>query len=283
MATVAENFYRTLIARMRDAYGNAYIAPDDDQEEAWATFHRATLDVYQWADVIGAARMRWRATKAKLVVPELRDRLWRPSDGLSIAKLVQANPWLHRHAVTMSPIVQEQARITAEVERTYKREWTKATSKPTVAATVPAHRLVMAYRMTVSQIADTAEQVELAQPEIGMHFPFAEYFSRGDKRVRRTHAQMHGTVCFKRGEGLAVLRRCMTPAGYNCRCGWTHRTWADAYSRGWATAPHHARFEVKWSNSGAKRNYESGAFPDKDFQYDKFVAGIPDDSMVAAE
>lgn len=283
MATVAENFYRTLIARMRDAYGNAYVVTEDEQEEAWSVFHRSVLDVYQWADVIGAARMRWRANKAKLVVPELADRMWRPSDGLSLAKLVQANPWLQRHTSVMTPVVQEQARITAEVERVYKQEWKKATSLQAQSGPtpVPAHRLVMAYRMTVSQIADNAEQVELAQPEVGMHFPFAEYFSRGDKRVRRTHAQMHGTVCFKRGEGLAVLRRCMTPAGYNCRCFWQHRTWDDAYGRGWATSPQHPRFEVKWSNSGAKRNYDAGAFPDKDFQYDKFVAGLPD--TVAAE
>jgi hypothetical protein len=124
-----------------------------------------------------------------------------------------------------------------------------------------------------STMRNHAEQVELAKPEIGAQFPFAQYVTMRDERVRDRKDYRHRPF-----EGLVAARswsgwpKCRPPNGHNCRCGVRYVTRIEAKARGWLDKQGNPTFTVKWPSAQAKRYFESGEFPDKGFHGPKFWA-----------
>lgn len=56
---------------------------------------------------------------------------------------------------------------------------------------------------------------QMNSPAVVEAFPFWEYVSAGDARVRANHAALSGSVFAKSDEGA---RRLIPPCGFNCRC-----------------------------------------------------------------
>ena len=126
------------------------------------------------------------------------------------------------------------------------------------------HRLEMFYRQGVKETATNAEQRQLDDPNISDRYPFVEYVTKDDVRVRPTHALMHGFIASRWDEeGVAMLRIVSPPGGYNCRCVLKLCTVAESRRRGWLSANFVPFFGFKWPNRQAEFNFNHGLFPDK--------------------
>ena len=123
-------------------------------------------------------------------------------------------------------------------------------------------------------VTQTSQQIELSNPEIGIQFPFAEYRSREDARVRPTHAAMDGFVAVRSWEGWEKAR---PKNGYNCRCLLRFYARFEAIRKGWMTEKGILAFRTRWPQpislpaKDAKFrnpivNWENGWFPDPGWQ-----------------
>jgi len=125
------------------------------------------------------------------------------------------------------------------------------------------------YFTRMSEISATVEQMQLAVPDVGASFPFAQFVTRRDQRVRNTHRAMDGLIALRTWSGWTKIR---PPCGWRCRCYLIMRTRRDAIRAGWMTSDGKPQFAVSWPNEGARLNYERGIFPDKGFHGPKYVA-----------
>lgn len=213
----------------------------------------AAAEMLTWVNISAAGRLRWKAVREPVKVPSLR-----------IAQLEDVNPWLKSHMLSTDPLVRRRAVWLAQAERTYL-ESVKLTNPEKA---VPDFRAERIRRDTVGEIANVSEQVQLSVPEIGDQFPFAVYHTRDDRRVRPTHAAMDGFIAARSWRGWEKVR---PKCGYNCRCYLVFVSWHEAVKRGWIKNDK-LQFETKWPNSAAKRNFNMGVFPDKNWQGPKYWA-----------
>jgi len=77
---------------------------------------------------------------------------------------------------------------------------------------------------------EQAQRLEAARPGT----IFGRLMTVGDKRVRHTHAEMHGII---RPIGDPYWRTHWTPNGFNCRCTVQIVTLADLRRYGWSVTP----------------------------------------------
>jgi hypothetical protein len=217
-------------------------------------------DMLQWANVTAAARMR---RQAGLPVKTPKSK--------TLQAVIEANPFLEAHLEATDPLVRQRTLWVAESEGQYLEAVAAATRAVRVGKKPPSPlwRAERIRRDQVGEITNVAEQVQLSVPEIGGQFPFAEYHTRDDARVRPTHALMNNFVALRTWAGWKKIRpRC----GYNCRCYVIFVSLFEAKRNGWIGKDGKVKFEVKWPNSKSKWNYEHGLFPDKGWGEGKFWA-----------
>ncbi len=171
----------------------------------------------------------------------------------------------------MSPLREQQLRLLRELEQWYAAEKVKVQSHggQRNGDVLDAEQLDNIYHAKRQEIAQVCEQVELIAPGIGRAFPYAEYTTRADARVRPTHAAMHGFVALRSWPGWRIIR---PGNGWGCRCGLVFRTKRQAIQRGWMAADGTPLFEVRWPNAESKANFDAGRFPDEGWHGPKFVA-----------
>lgn len=110
-------------------------------------------------------------------------------------------------------------------------------------------------RDQASRIATATEEEWLKIPAVGRAFPYAEYHSREDKRVRPTHATMAGFVARRTNP---VWNWVLPSTGYNCRCYRILRTIRESIARGWMSKDGKPLFAISWPNEAARANYQRG-------------------------
>jgi len=257
----AEKHFLTLANRYRVRYlglVERFLA-GEPTDRAWIRYGVSLLDIARWSDIGGASRMRLEALGERLHVP----------DRMTVGAMTEANPWMSEHILRSNPIIEWRVKQMLQAERFWLHQNKERLQNDPDAEPLPAWRAELAYRNMTKDIKSTAEEIQLSQPEVGEHFPFTEYVTRNDRRVRDTHRQMNGTVWLRSWEHAG---RCRPPAGHRCRCVSVYRTWQQAIARGWASAPKAPRFEVRWSSGTARNNFLHGLFPDPGFQKTEYTA-----------
>jgi len=272
--TPSEQWYRELLRRLTGVYEDAVditVSTEGNVTTPWNDFRDAVAGIFKWADVVQAAKLRWRGRRQKIEVPGVDRKDFDPlQHELSIEDVLSSNEWAQTHAQATWPLIEQQATIVAQIEQEFAEKRAAAIRNDPEA--IPLYRLEMLYRNTIGEVLNVSEQVELSTPEINDAFPYSEYKSRDDFRVRSTHRAMHGFIALREGEGLRVLEIVRPKNGYNCRCYLVHRAWFEAVDRGWAKAIGKPKWELKWPNSAARHNFENGLFPDPGWDRKKFVA-----------
>lgn len=253
------DWYRGFMDRMRNAYFDLVnrIFEDKPTKLAWRRFERETEETMKAVDFTASAAMRRAANDSRVRVPDPED---------SIHQTIHKNRlWYSGHAEISHPYIADVVDRVTQVEKEYyarRADVVKGTD-------IPNNRLTLMYRNTLGQVKATAEQIELSDPDISQAFPYVEYFTRDDSRVRPTHALMHGLIAFRTWEGLSVIR---PKNGYNCRCFLIYRSWPHALRKGWAEERGVPKWTVKWPSTKARLAFENGEFPDPGWGEPKFVA-----------
>jgi SPP1 gp7 family putative phage head morphogenesis protein len=264
--TPAEATYRVQTTRLRRAYATALQAERSggDTTPAWRAFAQQMKLVLQWVDVTKASALRARATGKKLSVPQLLDPGYVQGEKpLNLDQLVAANPWLRTHGALTEDRIDQLVEFISGKERQYGQTWVQSKRAKRDNQLIPMHRLEMFYRQAVKETATNSEQHELDDPEISDRYPFVFYHTKDDRRVRPTHALMHGFLaCRWREDGVAIMRIISPPAGYNCRCEWRMVTVSEAKGKGWMGKGGVPLFAYKWPNRQAQWNFDHGTFPD---------------------
>ncbi len=264
--TDAEILYRKTLADLRTVYGRTILdvakRGDNVPEDVWTNLSGKFEDSLKMTDIIAASNLHWRATHIQTFIPSAK---------ATITDIMQENAWLNAHSMRTHPYIEDLAKRVALIEKDYYiRRWEKGKLEPPLELKKqPIWRLEMFYRTTMGDVHATSQQVQLADPAIGLRFPFATIRSRDDRKVRPTHADMHGFVAHRSWEGWPRAR---PKFGYNCRCG--IRFWAvfEAKAKGWMYADGRPKFITRWPNAASRANWNDGSFPDKGWHGPKFVA-----------
>lgn len=281
-AKAAEALYRRTLQDLRRDYSRVVLQVarlgDGVPAEEWSDLRESLAQSLRMADIVAASKIHWRATHQQTIVPD--------TPGVTIHDVVQENAWLWNHVAQTDPWIQ---RISGNVTRIehdyYLRRWSdgKLTEQDIFGQIQkgkhPLWRLEMFYRTTLGDVAQTSQELELAKPSVGINFPFAEYRSRDDKRVRPTHADMDGFVALRSWDGWSRAR---PKCGYNCRCVMRYIARHEAIAKGWMDKNGKPAFLVRWPTAAAKQNWYDGKFPDKGWWGPKFVAPAPAPNAWAA-
>lgn len=228
-------------------------------DELWDTLIEAMARLMEFEDLQAAADLQWRGLHRRLEIPQPT-----APDGVpDMSRIRGMNDWYDEHAKQTHPIIQWRAQQIAKVEREYIEKKAVIAAelhlnireRREVAPQYVGYRLNRFRRDAIGQIENTAKQLQLAIPEVGAMFPYLRYVTREDARVRPTHAAMHGFVALRTWPGWSY---CVTPTGFNCRCGCTPRTMQEAIKAGWADSKGNPKFIVKWPNTASKMNYDLG-------------------------
>lgn len=249
------NIITTYFPAMRQLYWEAVAATiygDTLQLAKWVLFRDELYKALSSTSVVSASHIRNRVTDG----PSIEDLE-------SVAQAESMLPWVSPHLKAVASKLEGQATLTAVAEMNFYRRKSEAYRSTGAEVKIAPSRLDMGWRMSSQQVKADAEQVQLADPFVGSQFPIARYVSRGDARVRETHAVMNGFMCYRDWSGYPKI---LTPAGWGCRCYIRFFTWREAVSNGWAHAPGKPKWQVMWPNSLAKKNFEGGEFPDKGWE-----------------
>lgn len=247
-----DSLYRDMISRYYRAW------EQKDEPILWRSFEDSAGRVFRFADLVQATSTRWRATRETLDMRGAGTK----SGGFDIERLVKNNPWLRAHQIVTTPLLEARIKAVRDAEEAHAK-LVKSNAKP-------IYRAEMIHRNVLTDIANTAEQVQLAVPEVGNMFPGAEYVTRDDLRVRPTHRAMYGFVARRDNEIWRVIR---PPNGFNCRCYVIYRTRIECEKRGWLRKDGEMKFDLRWPNSASERNYKARIFPDEGWTGPKIVAG----------
>ena len=235
---------------------------------AWLKLERRAASLMWWFAFDAAANLLHRAGQPRLVIPK--------GETLTISDLIRANP----QARQLLKNAREQAFNLA-------KEWRKGEQKQTEML-VSRHRVAPSAEPTKGEVARrrvfqpfdaklfnksidyrvrrfrrdrasrmvaAAEYELLQEPAVRDAFPFAEFLTRDDARVRPTHAVMHGFVALVTHD---IWQYICPSCGYNCRCYRILRTRNESIQRGWMTADGKPAFAINWPNETAQANYRRG-------------------------
>ena len=276
--TDAEKLYRRTLIDLRGEYAHivhevARLGPGVPLT-AWGDLRDALSESLQMTDIVAASQIHWRAFHESTLIPGV--------PGVTIQDVVAENAWLNRHVAQTHPMITATANRVARIEHDYyMRRWEqgKFNEQTLEASKTPLWRLEMFYRTTLGDVGATSQQVQLANPEVGINFPFTEYRSREDVRVRPTHAAMDGLVAQRAWDGWSRAR---PKNGFNCRCVLRFFARFEAIQKGWMKEDGTPRFMVQWPNSMAQKNWAAERFPDPGWFGPKFVAPGADMDAIAA-
>ena len=268
-------WFSALLSLVTESYRNAAektLEEDSWPVTEWDRFFELFKVTMVWSAVTSAASIRQRAIGDRLDMNigwlDKKPSLYRAN--AMYHEVVDRNPWLKKQQLIMTPIVEARTLAVLKAEREFYFKKTSADIRTAkTPAGTPMYRLEMGYRNTVSAISNTSQQLELADPEIGDAFPYSEYLTRDDRRVRPTHQAMYGFVAVKSWDGWMKI---LPPNGFNCRCYVIYRTIRESKDRGWLNDRGRPRFEYRFPNSASRLNFEKGTFPDKGWAGPKIVA-----------
>lgn len=266
--TDAEKLYRRTLTDLRIGYAHiihevARLGPGVPLD-AWGDLRDALSEALQMTDIVAASSLHWRAFHESTLIPGI--------PGVTVQDVVAENAWLNRHVAQTHPLITAVSNRVARIEHDYYiRRWQegKFNEETLDASRTPLWRLEMFYRTTLGDVGATSQQVELANPEVGVNFPFSEYRSRDDAKVRPTHADMDGFVAQRSWAGWSRAR---PKNGFNCRCKLRFFARFEAIQKGWMKEDGTPRFVVLWPNGRARRNWNDNLFPDPGWFGPKFVA-----------
>ena len=266
MMSPTERFYRRLLRQLRQRYGEVVgdiIFREKSGAPAWVDFRNGLEEVFRWASIVQSGKIRYRALGEKIELPG-------PIDEIELGDLMDANPWLRGQSEVLFPIIAQQTDAVVDAEKTFVQEKAEAIKRNPKG--LPLYRLEAVYRNTLATIVATSDQAQLADPDVGNAFPYFQYNTREDGRVRPTHRAMDGFVALRQGEGLDIMRHVLPPAGFSCRCFAMYFGWSQAVRKGWAKAKGEPKWEFKWPSKKARMNYEAGLFPE--WSEPRFVAPL---------
>lgn len=265
----AQKLYRKLLTNLSRRYGGlvqeVIRLGDAVPQESWAGLREDLQEALGFTDIVAASQIQWKAFHQQTIVP--------PGPGVTVNNIVEENAWLQDQVAHMNPMIEQTAQRVALIEQDYYlRRWRqgKLTEESQAAEKHPLWRLEMFYRTTMGDVAATSQQVRLAHPAVGIHFPFAEYRSREDSKVRPTHAAMDGFVALRSWTGWARAR---PKNGFNCRCLLRFFSRLESIRKGWMNKDGKPAFETRWPTAASRRNWADGSFPDDGWHGPKFVAG----------
>lgn len=226
-------------------------------ESQWFDFEQGVLYLLLWADLISAASIRYKALHQRTIIPH--------GERATLPHIADANEWYALHAAVTQPIIEKRVQTIADTERGYLAKKENAIAQMVRPANfvedfVPLWRLERMRTTAVAEVANLAEQVQLAATEINDAFPFARYWSRDDARVRPTHRSMHGFWAVRSYEHWPLI---VPPAGFNCRCFTRYVARHEAIDAGWMNKSGRILKVVHWPNTLAEKNFKEGRFPDK--------------------
>lgn len=233
-------------------------------ETKWKSLELTAAVVLWWMAFDAAARLNHRANGEKFVIPPTSKGM-RPQ----IDATIKANPRvaeLLRTARKESFNVASQWRASEQkmAERLVMHHRGEAAPGKTKRFPKPDpelfeksidYRIRRFRRDRASRMVVAAENALLEDPAVGDQFPYAEYWTREDRRVRPTHVLMQGFIAQRTNE----IWNWVTPAcGYNCRCYRILRTIRESIARGWMTKDGKPLFVISWPNETAQANYRRG-------------------------
>lgn len=227
----------------------------------WAALSMTAKETLWWSAIIAGAKLRREATGERTILP--------PPSGISrtgpagrppsIALVISANPWLQEAETVLNPLIEWRRKQFALVESEYLDNLEAGRAQIAETELLPGelmqYRLRRFKRDSISEVAQASQQAQLAIPIVGAMYPFAEYHSREDWRVRPTHHMMRGLVAQRVWEGW---QWCTPPCGWNCRCTVRYIARHEARQRGYADKNDVPLFMVKWPNRAAKEHYDTG-------------------------
>jgi hypothetical protein len=233
--TVLEQHYRAELKRLGARFTESV------QRQRWSSFRADLEDLMAKADLVHAASVHRRATGQGLhiVKPVSLDNLWRYND------------WTDSHSRSTGPTIR---RLIGEmVDREIAFWRTHTPNKERVAS-----RLQRMHRNLVPRVRILAQQTQLSDPYFVEQLPVWEYRSACKATSRATHCAMSRFVAHWTWEGWKIV---LPPNGWNCLCWVMYHPRNACIHRGWLKDDR-PTFRVHWPNSAARRNYESGDFPD---------------------
>lgn len=251
-----------LLRRLRSDYYDiiaSKAARGSVPQPLWGEFRKSLTQSLVWSCLASGANVRYKATHQRIVLPD--------SGEVSLANVLDLNEWTTPHLNAMADRIEDKVALVIDAERRYVDEHGEDIMD--YGPHVPRNRLEMIYRNAVGDLGYIAAQVQLSSPEVGDALPYILYLTKNDKRVRSTHALMHGFIALRTWDGWSSIR---PKNGYNCRCYLRYHTWDDAIRLGWAWSIFKPRWDRKWPNRDAQRNYEDGTFPDPGWNGPKYVA-----------
>jgi SPP1 gp7 family putative phage head morphogenesis protein len=214
------------------------------------SFYDAMREAVSFQDLLVASSLRKKATGESVDT----------KGGFSISNIMKRNPWFAEHRLQLTPLIEERVRNTVEAERQHLNRYAALRKLPNV-KNVALARADMMLRHATSEISNVSEQVALSVPEVGASFPFGEYLTRDDRRVRPTHKAMYGFVASRTDPIWSIIR---PPNGFNCRCYVRWIAWPEARKR---------RLNgLRWPNATSKANFDQQIFPDEGWRGPKIVA-----------
>ncbi len=227
--------------------------PNGAPQQQWDDLKQSFCDALEWADLIAAERMRFRAIGERVRIPR--------GPEISYPEIVDINPWVESHVSHTHALIVWRADQTAKIEKQYlegKAKLAQYAGVPVdkIAAVVPHYRLDRWRRDEVGEISNVATQVQLAIPEVGDQFPFTELHSREDARVRPAHALADGLIAPRKHGIWSVIR---PRNGFSCRCFTIQLSKRQSIRMGLMSPT--GKFlldDVRWPNDAAKRAYEIG-------------------------
>ncbi len=274
--TPADRLYRTLLRDLKIEYGRVVVdvarLGDAVPEDVWHGFTDVLDQSLKLADITAASKLRWRGLHERTIVP----------DDPTVSSIIEENPWLRQHTQITHPAIEQAARRVADLDADYYiKRWKQGKLDPDKIdlKKEPRYRLEMFRRTTIGDVTQTSQQLELADPRIGLNFPYAEYRSREDPRVRPTHAAMDGFIALRSWQGWSRAR---PKNGYNCRCVLRFYAKFEAIQKGWMDSNGRPQFETRWPNAESRTNWAAELFPDKGWHGPKFVAGLLPQNTEAA-
>lgn len=226
----------------------------------WESFQHDLARWMFWIDLSAAASLRYRGTREITIIPPLGEHETTPR----LPEVAHLNPWYVEHRLQSNPLIEARAAWIRTVEESHLTRKAQtlvrlATSPETKDRFNPLWRLERERREAYGTISNTSQQIQLAQPVIGDLFPMAMYLSRDDARVRPTHAAMHRFIALRSWRGWPI---CVPPCSWNCRCFTRFYSRFECIEKGWMTKDGYPRFEHRFPNTLAEKNWKNGLFPE---------------------
>lgn len=207
MATRAQQWYEGLLNDYRSKYlrvADQVIRTGEASDRTWDRFENSTEEVLKAADLIAAAKIQWKTKRQRIIVPDKKN--------VTIDDIIKHNPWYAEHAKKTHRGIKQASKSIRRIEKRYYTSHAEhLQARPQTQ--IPQSRLTLFSRNAIGDVAETSQQVVLSDPEIGFKLPYAQYFTRDDKKVRPNHFWMYGFVAVRSWDGWKVIRPL---TGWNC-------------------------------------------------------------------